>query len=342
MLDVSLGFDAGGRFDPPARTGLASLTNAMLARGAGGLDEAAISEGFARIGAQRGGGTSDDRASVTAAHAHQRARAGRGAGAAGARGVAAGLPGRGPGAREGARDPVAARVRDQARDASRNETFDALLYGDHPYGVHATPEIGRSHRSRRSRRLSPWPLRRAQRGRGDDRRDQPRASAGDCRTAHARSSARRRAAQRSSRSSRCARRSSAASSIPAIAEPHPGRAAGDRTRRPRLLRAAGRQLRARRRRLRFATPRRSAREARAGLQRVFVLLAAAAAGSVHHRPADAQGADRAGARAGARDPGALPAGRADRGRAEAPRSRIWWADSRCASTPTARSSTTWR
>ncbi|ODS95278.1 MAG: hypothetical protein ABS56_16335 [Lautropia sp. SCN 69-89] len=65
MLDVSLDFDAGSRFDPAGREGLASLVNSMLARGAAGLAESAISEGFARVGAQRGGGAGDDRASVT-------------------------------------------------------------------------------------------------------------------------------------------------------------------------------------------------------------------------------------------------------------------------------------
>ncbi|HRO61563.1 MAG TPA: pitrilysin family protein [Burkholderiaceae bacterium] len=65
MLDLSVAFDAGARFDPPDRRGLASMTNAMLARGAGGLDEATISEGFAKLGAQRGGGAGDDYASVS-------------------------------------------------------------------------------------------------------------------------------------------------------------------------------------------------------------------------------------------------------------------------------------
>ncbi|MFO1301471.1 MAG: hypothetical protein U1F17_14070 [Burkholderiaceae bacterium] len=43
MLDVSLDFDAGSRLDPAGRAGLSSIANAMLARGAGGLDESAIS-----------------------------------------------------------------------------------------------------------------------------------------------------------------------------------------------------------------------------------------------------------------------------------------------------------
>ncbi len=68
MLDFSIEFDAGSRYDPPGRSGLAALTNSMLARGIDGassLDEAGIAEGFARIGAQRGGGASDDRAGVS-------------------------------------------------------------------------------------------------------------------------------------------------------------------------------------------------------------------------------------------------------------------------------------
>jgi zinc protease len=71
MLDISVEFDAGARFDPPAKAGLASMTNAMLARGvraADGepaLDEAEIAERFARIGAQRGGGAGNDRAGAS-------------------------------------------------------------------------------------------------------------------------------------------------------------------------------------------------------------------------------------------------------------------------------------
>ena len=60
MLDLSITFDAGGRYSAPDRIGQASLTNAMLARGVPGLDESAIAEAFAAVGAERGGGASDD------------------------------------------------------------------------------------------------------------------------------------------------------------------------------------------------------------------------------------------------------------------------------------------
>lgn len=73
MLDVSIEFDAGSRRDSPDRSGTASLTNAMLARGLRearlpdgtvepALTEAQISDVFADIAAQRGGGAGADRA----------------------------------------------------------------------------------------------------------------------------------------------------------------------------------------------------------------------------------------------------------------------------------------
>lgn len=65
MLDVNLDFDAGGRHDPPGKAGLASMTMAMLDKSAGNLDESAIALAYAEIGAQRGGGASDDRASFS-------------------------------------------------------------------------------------------------------------------------------------------------------------------------------------------------------------------------------------------------------------------------------------
>lgn len=80
MLDVNIDFDAGSRYDPPDKVGLASLAVALLAKGvapgggsAGGatsgggkpMTETELAEGFAMIGAQRNGGASDDRSSVS-------------------------------------------------------------------------------------------------------------------------------------------------------------------------------------------------------------------------------------------------------------------------------------
>lgn len=76
VLDMSVEFDAGARRDPEGKAGLSSLGNAMLARGlrAARLDtgetepaltEAQISEAFADIAAQRGGGAGSDRAGAS-------------------------------------------------------------------------------------------------------------------------------------------------------------------------------------------------------------------------------------------------------------------------------------
>jgi len=75
MLDISVEFDAGAKRDPAGKAGTAALTNSMLARGLqasrlpGGetepaMNEAQISDAFADIAAQRGGGPGTDRAGV--------------------------------------------------------------------------------------------------------------------------------------------------------------------------------------------------------------------------------------------------------------------------------------
>jgi zinc protease len=76
MLDVSVEFDAGARRDPKGKSGVAALTNSMLGRGvraaklSGGADEPAlteaqISDAFADIAAQRGGGPGTDRSGLS-------------------------------------------------------------------------------------------------------------------------------------------------------------------------------------------------------------------------------------------------------------------------------------
>lgn len=82
IVDINVDLDAGDRRSPADKAGLASLTNAMLARGiraaqldpkapgetarsAPALTEAQISDAFADTAAQRGGGSGQDRASVS-------------------------------------------------------------------------------------------------------------------------------------------------------------------------------------------------------------------------------------------------------------------------------------
>ncbi|WP_205629977.1 M16 family metallopeptidase [Dechloromonas denitrificans] len=64
MLDVQVDFAAGSMFDPAGKSGLAALTRAGLDLGAGKLDETAIAEQMADIGANLGGGADTDRASI--------------------------------------------------------------------------------------------------------------------------------------------------------------------------------------------------------------------------------------------------------------------------------------
>ncbi|MEN3110373.1 pitrilysin family protein [Uliginosibacterium paludis] len=69
MLDVRIDFAAGAAWDPPGKSGVAALTNALLDAGAGQggeqLDEHALADRLADIAAQLGGGIDDDRASLS-------------------------------------------------------------------------------------------------------------------------------------------------------------------------------------------------------------------------------------------------------------------------------------
>ena len=67
MVDVQIDFDAGARRDPAAQAGLASVTTGMLNKGvlardgAPAMDENALSEAWADLGAQFGAGATSDR-----------------------------------------------------------------------------------------------------------------------------------------------------------------------------------------------------------------------------------------------------------------------------------------
>ncbi|MBC7438244.1 MAG: insulinase family protein, partial [Bdellovibrionales bacterium] len=71
MADVQIDFDAGSRRDPAGKSGLASVTAAMtskgvLARGAdAALDENALSEAWADLGASFGASAGSDRMSFS-------------------------------------------------------------------------------------------------------------------------------------------------------------------------------------------------------------------------------------------------------------------------------------
>ncbi len=139
MLDVQVDFAAGSMFDPAGKSGLAALTRAGLDLGAGKLDETAIAEQMADIGANLGGGADTDRASVALRTLSARDK------------------------REPALDILRAVLqsprfdaaifeREKARtiaslkealtrpDSIAGKAFWAAMYPNHPYGKQASPE----------------------------------------------------------------------------------------------------------------------------------------------------------------------------------------------------------
>lgn len=70
MLDISVDLDAGSRYEPSAKAGLASMTVGLLDKGVTAYDgaparsEGVLADALADIGAQLGGSASGDRASV--------------------------------------------------------------------------------------------------------------------------------------------------------------------------------------------------------------------------------------------------------------------------------------
>ena len=139
MLDVQIDFAAGAAFDPPGKAGLAALTRASLDLGAGKLDETAIAEQLADLGANLGGSTDHDRASVSL----------RTLSAKDKREPALAILNK---VLQAPRFDMAVFVREQGRtiaglkeaqtrpDSIAGKAFWAALYPNHPYGRQATPE----------------------------------------------------------------------------------------------------------------------------------------------------------------------------------------------------------
>lgn len=147
MLDIQVDFAAGSMFDPAGKSGLAALTRGLLDHGAGKLDETAIAEQLADIGASLGGSADNDRASVSV----------RTLSAPDKRDLALAIlraviqsPRFEPAIleREKARTIASIKEAMTRPDSIAGKAFWAALYPEHPYGREATPEtvgkIGRS------------------------------------------------------------------------------------------------------------------------------------------------------------------------------------------------------
>jgi len=139
ILDVQVDFAAGSMFDPPGKSGVAALTRSLLDLGAGELDENAIADRLADLGAGMGGGADTDRASVSL----------RTLAAADKRGPALELlrlvlqSPRFDAAvfeREKARTIAALKEALTRPDTIAGRTFWAALYPEHPYGRKTSPE----------------------------------------------------------------------------------------------------------------------------------------------------------------------------------------------------------
>jgi len=139
ILDVQVDFAAGSMFDPPGKSGSAALTRAALDLGAGKLDETAVAEQMADIGATLGGSADSDRASVAVRTLAAREK--RDAALDVLRTIlhaprfdAAIFD------REKARTIAGLKEAMTRPDSIAGKAFWAAMYPDHPYGRQATPE----------------------------------------------------------------------------------------------------------------------------------------------------------------------------------------------------------
>ena len=139
MLDVQIDFAAGTAYDPPGKAGTAALTQTVIDLGAEGMDETAISNRLADLGAMLSGNIDRERASIglrTLSAEDKRTPA------LNVLRAVLSTP-QFPEAvfeREQARSVAALKESLTQPDTIVNRTFWAALYPDHPYGVSATPE----------------------------------------------------------------------------------------------------------------------------------------------------------------------------------------------------------
>jgi len=133
ILDVQVDLAAGGIHVPPAKSGLAGLTQGLLETGAGTLDEEQISGRLVDIGARLGGSADSDRASTSLRTLSSKPE--REAALELLRAVlsAPTFP-QAALEREKARAISAIQEAETRPDAIAGKRFAAAIYPDHPYG----------------------------------------------------------------------------------------------------------------------------------------------------------------------------------------------------------------
>ena len=143
MVDVQIDFDAGSRRDPPGQAGLASLTATMLEKGvrvssgAQALDENALGEAWADLGAQFSAGASSDRMSFSLRSLTERALLDQAVALAARQIAEPSFP-----------DAVWQRERQRLQAALKESytrpasvigrAYSQAVYGSHPYGYEMT------------------------------------------------------------------------------------------------------------------------------------------------------------------------------------------------------------
>jgi zinc protease len=143
MLDVQVDFDAGNRFDKKEKAGVSDLANSMLGKGIAahggiaGLNESQIAEGFANLGALRGGGASEDRASITLRTLSSEPERVQALALLAQLISYPSFP-EGVLSREKERLIQAIKEAETKPETIANQTFSSLLYGSHPYGFDGT------------------------------------------------------------------------------------------------------------------------------------------------------------------------------------------------------------
>lgn len=133
MIDIRVDFAAGSAYDPAGLEGLASMTRSLLDTGTEGLSEHEISEQVADTGAQFGGGTDRDRAGVTVRTLSSETERDA-ALALAARLIARPTFPETEFERERTRSIAGLRESLTRPATLAARSFDAAIYGDHPYG----------------------------------------------------------------------------------------------------------------------------------------------------------------------------------------------------------------
>lgn len=137
ILDVRVDFDSGSARDPADKAGLAALTHRLLDAGTADLDENAIADRFADVGAQLGGQVEEDLAGVSLRVLSSPAERNAALGLLRQILVRPTFP-QAAIERERTRSIAALREAMTQPAAILGKRLAALAYGDHPYGRSAT------------------------------------------------------------------------------------------------------------------------------------------------------------------------------------------------------------